>query len=209
MSEIISFTASVRDKSGKGAARASRREGFIPGIVYGEGHAPQSINIEPKLLVRELHRPGFFARLFDVDLGGKKQRVLARDVQLHPVTDRPLHVDFMRVGADSKIHVNVPVHFVNQEKSPGLRRGGVLNIVRHEIELICSVNAIPREILVDLTGFEINSAVHISMIKLPEGTRPVIADRDFTISTIVPPTVEQAEDTAAAPAAGTAAPAAS
>ena len=201
MSEIISFVASVRQNTGKGAARASRRSGFIPGIVYGEGITPESINIEPKLLLRELHRPGFFARLFEVEIGGKKQRVLTRDVQLDPVTDRPLHVDFMRVGADSKIHVNVPVHFINQEKSPGLRRGGVLNIVRHEIELICSVNAIPREITIDLTGYEINSAVHINMIKLPEGTRPAIADRDFTISTIVPPTVEQATDAAATPAA--------
>ena len=205
MNEVISFTVTTRTGTGKGAARAARRSGLIPGVIYGNKQNPEVITVEPKLLLRELHRPGFFARLFNVELNGKKQQVLARDVQLHPATDRPLHVDFMRVDKNSKIHVNVPVHFTNQDKSPGLRRGGVLNIVRHEIEIICGVQNIPREILIDLTGYEINSSIHISMVKLPEGTKPAISERDFTVATIVPPTVEKVVDAAAdaaAPAAG-------
>lgn len=204
MADITSFAAELRENSGKGAARAARRNGVIPGIIYGEAKQPQAITLHPKTLEREIHRSGFFARLFDIDLAGKKHRVIARDVQLDPVTDRLLHVDFMRVGANSKIHVEVPVRFVGHEKSPGLRRGGVLNIVTHEIELICSANAIPSEIVVDLTGREINTSIHISGLALPSGVQVAHAGQDFTVATIVPPTVEKAVDEAAAATAGAA-----
>lgn len=209
MADITSFAAESREKTGKGAARAARRNGTIPGIIYGETKKPEAIALHPKLLEREIHRSGFFARLFDIELGGKKHRVIARDIQLDPVTERVLHVDFMRVGANSKIHVEVPVHFIGQDKSPGLRRGGVLNIVTHEIELICNANAIPSEIVVDLTGREINTSIHISSLTLPSGVQVAHANQDFTVATIVPPTVEKATDEAAAatPAAGAATPA--
>ena len=204
MADITSFAAELRDKSGKGAARAARRNGTVPGIIYGEAKQPQPIILQPKTLEREIHRAGFFARLFDIELGGKKHRVIARDVQLDPVTDKLLHVDFMRVGANSKLHVEVPVRFIGQDKSPGLRRGGVLNIVTHEIELICNANSIPSEIIVDLTGREINSSIHISNLALPEGVKVAHANQDFTVATIVPPTVEKtAEETAAAAAGAT------
>lgn len=197
MSEVTTITAESRERAGKGAARATRRQGRVPGVIYGNKLDPVLISLEPRELTRELHRAGFFARLFDVDLAGEKHRVLARDVQLDPVTDRPLHVDFLRVGAESTIYVDVPVHFINQDKSPGLRRGGVLNIVRHELELVCNVSNIPSEIVIDLAGYDINTSIHISMVKLPEGTATTITERDFTLATIVPPTVEQKTEGAA------------
>jgi large subunit ribosomal protein L25 len=199
MSEIIVLEAEVRDRAGKGAARATRRAGRIPAVIYGDKKEPVMISLDPKPFGRQLNRAGFFSHLFDVNIDGKKHRVLPRDVQLHPVTDAPLHVDFVRVTAHTKTHVHVPVHFDNHAASPGLKRGGVLNIVRHDIELSCSADSIPERIDIDLTGLEIGDSVHISAIKLPEGAHPVIADRDFTIATIAAPTVktEDAGDEAA------------
>ncbi|HLJ63446.1 MAG TPA: 50S ribosomal protein L25/general stress protein Ctc, partial [Stellaceae bacterium] len=152
MAEIITLSALTRDRAGKGAARAARRAGRVPAVVYGDEKSPALISVDPKDLTRALHRPGFFARVLDVDVGGTKQRVLPRDVQLHPVTDAPLHADFLRVSANTRITVGVPVVFEDQAKSPGLRRGGILNIVRHEIALICRADNIPDRLAVSLEG---------------------------------------------------------
>ncbi len=162
------------------------------------------ITLEPKELVRELQKPGFFTHLYDVKLDGSAHRVLPRDVQLDPVKDRPLHVDFLRVSPDSMIRVNVPVQFVNHGQSPGLRRGGVLNIVRHEVEMLCRADSIPDHLTVDLEGHDIGSSIHISMVKLPEGARPTIRDRDFTVATVAAPTIETVVEPTAAEAAATA-----
>jgi large subunit ribosomal protein L25 len=210
MAETNTLVGELRDRAGKGAARAARRAGRVPGVVYGNKQDPLLISVDPKLLERALHRPGFFTRLMDLQVGTDKHKVLPRDVQLDPVTDRPLHIDLLRVSEDSIIHVAVPVHFINQDKSPGLRRGGVLNIVRHEIDMAVRANAIPDHITVDLAGTDIGTSIHISMIKIPEGARVTITDRDFTVATVAAPTVEKAPETVAAeaaPAAGTTAPA--
>jgi large subunit ribosomal protein L25 len=210
MTEVHSLSVELRDRAGKGAARATRRAGRVPGVVYGNKEAATLISLEPRALVRELHKTGFFATLFDLKMGERSERVLPRDVQFDPVTDRPLHIDFLRVGAGTRVHVNVPVIFQNELASPGLKRGGVLNIVRHEIEFICAADSIPHSITIELTGLEIGDSVHISMVKLPEGVAPAITDRDFTIATIAPPTAQKLEaaDAAAAAAAGEAATAA-
>src|SRR5690606_2015823 len=163
--------------------------GRIPGVIYGNKQEPILISIEPRRLQRELQKAGFFATLFDLELDGQRHRVLARDVQFDPVTDRPLHIDFLRVAADTKVNVEVPVVFINEELSPGLKRGGVLNVVRHDIELICAADQIPTSITIDLQGLEIGDTVHISTVKLPEGVTPAIADRDFTVASIAAPTV--------------------
>ena len=199
MAETATLAVSARPGTGKGAARASRRNGQVPGVIYGEKKAPISIEVEARVFEKAFHGVGFFTTLFDLDLDGKKHKVLARDVQLHPVTDRPLHVDFLRVSAKTEIAVEVPVHFLNEESCPGIRRGGVLSIVRHEVEIYCRADAIPNEIEIDLSPFEIGDSIHISAAKLPDGVRPTIEDRDFTVATIAAPTVvadEAAEEAA-------------
>ena len=203
MTEVVNLAAEARNRAGKGAARATRREGRVPAVIYGDKKEPLLISLEPRALVRELHRPGFFAKLVDVTIGGDTHRTLPRDVQLHPVTDMPLHVDFMRVGANTRITVEIPVRFVDQERSPGLKRGGLLNIVRHEIEMVCSADNIPDHIDVSLEGREIGDSIHISAVKLPEGARPTITDRDFTIATLAAPSAVREEAAAAAAAAQT------
>jgi large subunit ribosomal protein L25 len=203
MTEVTSISAEPRDRAGKGAARATRRAGRIPAVIYGEKQEPVLISLEPRGFVKEYQRSGFFAKLVDITVDGKTHRTLPRDVQVHPVTDQPIHVDFMRVGAHTRITVGVPVQFVNQEKAPGIKRGGLLNIVRHEIELLCSADNIPDHILVDLEGYEIGDTIHASKIKLPEGTRATITDRDFTIASIAAPSAVREESVAAAAAAGT------
>ena len=204
MTEIVNLAAEARDRAGKGAARTTRREGRVPAVIYGDRKEPLLISLEPRGLVRELQRPGFFAKLVDVTIGGETHRTLPRDVQLHPVTDMPLHVDFMRVGANTRITVDIPVRFVDQEKSPGLKRGGLLNIVRHTIEMVCSADNIPDHIDVSLENRDIGESIHISAVKLPEGARPTIADRDFTIATLAAPSAVREEAAAAAAAAATA-----
>ncbi len=193
MSDTIALPAEPRERVGKGAARAVRRAGRVPAVIYGDRKDPLTISLDPRDVDRELHRPGFFATLFDVEIGGKKHRVLPRDVQLDPVSDRTVHVDFLRVAQDTEVTVNVPVNFMNDEESPGLKRGGVLNIVRHEIEFSCRADAIPQQIEIDLTGLDIGDSVHISMIQLPEGVTPTITDRDFTIATVAAPSAVKAE----------------
>ena len=190
MADILTITAETRTGAGKGAARSIRRAGRIPGVIYGNKQDPLMITLEPKELVREFQKPGFFTHLYDVKVDGSAHRVLPRDVQLDPVKDRPLHVDFLRVSPDSMIRVNVPVHFINHANSPGLRRGGVLNIVRHEVEMLVRADSIPDHLTVDLEGHDIGSSIHISMVTLPEGARPTIRDRDFTVATVAAPTIE-------------------
>jgi large subunit ribosomal protein L25 len=206
MSEVHSLEAMPRARAGKGAARQTRRDGRVPGVIYGNKQDPVMISLDPKALMRELHKSGFFATLFDLQLDGGQHRVLPRDVQFDPVTDKPIHADFLRVSADTKVHVNVPVVFQNEPASPGIKRGGVLNIVRHEIELICAADKIPHELRFDLTGLDIGDSLHISAITLPEGVVPAIGDRDFTVATIVAPSAQKAD--AEAEAAAAAAPAA-
>ncbi len=194
--------ATERPRIGKGGARAERRAGRVPAIVYGAKADPLSISIDPKILNAELSKPGFFSQLFDIDVAGKSQRVLCRDVQYHPVTSVALHADFLRVSAATRINVEVQVNFTNEEESPGLKLGGVLNIVRHAVELNCRADAIPSELIADLTGTEIGDSIHISSITLPDGVEPTITDRDFTIATIAAPTVMAAEDEEAEAAEG-------
>jgi large subunit ribosomal protein L25 len=189
MADIITLVAESRQRSGKGTAREARRNGRIPAIIYGNKEEPVSITVERRVLEQELGKSGFFIRLLDVDIDGTKHRVLPRDTQYHPVTDIPMHVDFLRYSADRKITVEVPVHFLNEPESPGLKSGGVLNIVRHTIEVLCTADQIPEGFDIDLTGLEIGDSVHASTLGLPQGVELTITDRDFTIATIAAPTV--------------------
>lgn len=205
---IYELTAAVRERTGKGAARATRREGMIPGVIYGGGEPPIAISLPYKPVDLRIHAGGFLTTLMMIDVGGHKIRVIPRDYQLDPVKDFPIHVDFLRVEAGARIDLEIPVHFINESASPGIKRGGVLNIVRHTVELSVPADAIPERITVDLTGLNINDSVHISAVTLPEGTAPVIRDRDFTIATIAAPAGMKEEAPAAAAAPVPAAPSA-
>ena len=196
MAEITTIAAQRRERAGKGPARAARRAGRVPGVIYGSKKDPAMVTLDPRELDRELKTGTFLATIYDVQIDQAKERVLPRDVQFDPVTDRPIHVDFLRVSAASSVTVQVPVNFLNEEESPGLKRGGLLNVVRHEIEMTCRADAIPSSIDVDLTGLDIGDSVHISMISLPDGVTPTIADRDFTIATVAAPTVVLEEEAA-------------
>ena len=200
MSDITTISVSRRENVGKGAARAARRAGIIPAVVYGTEAEPISVGIQELELNRLIKQTGFFSQLFQLDVEGDKMNVLARDLQLHPVTDRAMHVDFLRVAANASITVSVPAAFINEDECPGLREGGILNVVRYDIEVSCRPDAIPEQIEVDLTGFQVGDSIHISSVSLPEGVEVTITDRDFTIATIAAPTkvVETAEETAAA-----------
>ena len=189
MADVSSLAAEAREEAGKGPARAMRRNGRIPAIIYGDKKNPLSISIDMRELQHELANSGFYLRLYDIKVNGATERVLPREVQRHPVSGKPLHVDFLRIAAGATITVNVGVEFLNEEESPGLKRGGVLNVVRFEIELVCPAAAIPESIAVDLTGLDIGDGVHISDVTLPPDCEPTITDRDFTIATIAAPTV--------------------
>jgi large subunit ribosomal protein L25 len=204
MAEVQTLSAALRDRAGKGAARQSRRDGLVPGVVYGAKQDPLLIKMQPQELMRELRRTGFFTRIFDLKVGEATEHVLPRDVQFDPVSDKPIHVDFLRVSDTATIQVMVPVVFKNEGASPGLKRGGVLNVVRHEISLICRVNAIPHSIEIDLSGRDIGDSVHISEIGLPDGVRPEIR-RDFTVATIGAPSAVKSEAQEAQAAAAAAA----
>jgi large subunit ribosomal protein L25 len=202
MADATELKAQARDRVGKGAARALRREGLIPAVIYGEKQPPVGIAISYKDAMQRIYAGGFLSHVITLDVGGDKFRVLPRDYQLDPVRDFALHVDFLRVGANTRIHVEVSVVFINEGASPGLKRGGVLNIVRHTIDVSCPAEQIPDHITVDLAGTDVGDSVHISSVQLPEGVTPVTRDRDFTIATIVAPSGLRAEEPAAAPAAG-------
>lgn len=206
----IQLSAEKRERAGKGVARALRREDKIPAVIYGDRKDPVGIALPIKEITLEYRKGHLFTSLTDIDVGGEKHLVLARDVQLHPVTDRIEHADFLRVTPKTRIAVEVPLSFINEEKSPGLKEGGVLNIVRHEVEFFCVATDIPESIEVDLEGYEIGDAIKISAIKLPQGVKPTIDDRDFTLATIAAPRalVEEAAVVAAEGAEGAATPAA-
>lgn len=187
MSDALTLPAEARERAGKGASRALRREGRVPAVIYGGKDEPSTIHIEEKELTRQLMQGHFMNSIVMIDVGGKSVRTLPKDVAFHPVTDRPLHVDFLRLAKDATVEVQVPVVFVNEEASPGLKKGGVLNVVRHELDLICDAARIPAEIEIDVTGKEVGDSIHISSVTLPEGSVSAITDRDFTIATLVAP----------------------
>ena len=210
MSETTKVVAKMRDRAGKGGARSTRREGLIPAVIYGDKQPPVMIAVEPKTIARELHKEGYFNHRLQIDVAGTDYQVLPRDVQVDPVTDKPLHLDFLRIGPDSIITVQVPVHFRNEAASPGLKRGGVLNIVLHEITVRTRADSIPEYFEVDLTGLEIGHSVHLSTIAVPEGVSFVSRDAAATVASIAAPTVvreaaAQAAADAAAPATADAA----
>ncbi|GGE30251.1 50S ribosomal protein L25 [Marinicauda pacifica] len=183
MSDIV-LSVEVRERTGKGGARESRRQGRVPAVLYGGGQDPVAISLKANEVVKAIKSGKFLSNMIEIDHDGKKQSVLTRDVQFHPVRDEAVHIDFYRVNEHSMITVEVPVHFLNEEKSPGLDQGGVLNVVRHTIEIDCPAGRIPDAIEVDLSGYEIGDSVHISSVKLPEKVKSSITDRDFTIATI-------------------------
>ncbi|MGR9171497.1 50S ribosomal protein L25/general stress protein Ctc [Rhizobium sp. KDH_Rht_773_N] len=185
--ETYELKAEARERVGKGSARELRRNGFIPAVIYGDKQAPISIAINTNEVTKRIHAGGFMTTVATIDVDGKKYKVLPKDYQLDPVRDFTMHVDFLRVSGNTQVTVEIPVHFVNEEKSPGLKVGGVLNIVRHEVEVHCPADAIPEFFTVDLSGHKIGDSIHISEVTLPKGVTPVIADRDFTIATIVAP----------------------
>ncbi len=189
MADIVSLAAESRERAGKGAARATRRAGRIPAVIYGNKEAPVMISIHPIDLMHQIRGGGFFSSVYEIEAEGNKHRVLPRDIQLHPVTDQPLHVDFMRFSKLTRLVVEVPVVFVGEEVCPGLRQGGVLNIVRHAIEMRASPDNIPESIKLDLSSYNIGDSVHISSVNLPNDVELTILDRDFTVVTIAAPTV--------------------
>lgn len=194
MSDQLTLSAEARDRAGKGASRALRREGRVPAVIYGMNEEPTMVHVEEKALNKLLGTGHFMNSVVMVEANGTKIRTLPKDVAFHPVSDRPLHVDFLRVSEHAEVHVNVPVRFENEDASPGLKRGGVLNVVRHELELIVDASEIPDDIVVDLTGFEVGDSIHISSVTLPKGAKSGIEDRDFTIATIVAPSALKSSD---------------
>ena len=202
MSETLKLAAEMRDRAGKGASRAVRRTGRVPAVIYGAGQPAVTIHVEEKLLVRQLSTGHFMNSVVELEIdGGKAIRTLPRDVQFHPVSDRPIHVDFFRLSGNSVITVEVPVHFVDEDKSPGMKRGAVLNIVRHELQLDCPSNAIPDQIEISLAGRDVGDSIHISAVTLPKGVVSHITDRDFTIATMVAPSALKSEAAGEADAA--------
>ena len=187
MSDALNLPAEARERAGKGASRALRREGRVPAVIYGGKEEPQMIHVEEKELVRQLMTGHFMNSIVKIEVGGDTVRTLPKDVALHPVTDRPTHADFFRLSKDAKVDVSIPVVFVDEADAPGLVKGGVLNVVRHELELVCEADKIPGEIEVSVAGKDVGEAVHISEVQLPEGSESAITDRDFTIATLVAP----------------------
>jgi large subunit ribosomal protein L25 len=210
MAEIQEMRAETRSGTGKGPAYRARQKGLVPAVIYGGDTAPQSVAVDAHALSLKFETGHFTTTLLMLDVEGKKTRVLPRVVQLDPVSDRPVHVDFMRLGEGAKVRLEIPVHFKNHSESPGLKKGGVLNIARHAIELSCPAESIPNTIEIDLAGLDIHDSVHISSVALPEGVKPIVRERDFTICSIVAPTsvIEEQKAAAAAAAAAASAPAA-
>ncbi|HHN68218.1 MAG TPA: 50S ribosomal protein L25/general stress protein Ctc [Thermopetrobacter sp.] len=206
MPEIVKMKATRRAKSGKGAARRERRAGRVPAVLYGDDKAPEPISVDFVEVLKQINRGRFESRLVELDVDGEVTRTIPRDVQLDPVKDLPVHVDFLRLGKGARITVEVPVEYVNEEASPGLKRGGALNVVRHVVEVWCRASQIPERITVDLSGLEIGDSVHISDVDLPDGVEPTITDRDFTLCTIAGAVAEEAaeaeEEAEDAPEAG-------
>ncbi|EJF94574.1 50S ribosomal protein L25/general stress protein Ctc [Bartonella taylorii] len=187
MSKSYTLKAEIRERVGKGSSRELRRNGLIPAVIYGEKQPPLAIAVPYKEIFHKIHAGGFRTTVATIAIGKQKVTVLPKDYQLDPVRDFPLHVDFLRISAKSVVEVNIPVHFLNEDTAPGLKKGGVLNIVRHEIECIAPANAIPEAIEIDLSSYSIGDSIHISAVQLPKDVTPVIQDRDFTIATIAAP----------------------
>ena len=187
MSDNTTISAEKRERVGKGSARAVRRAGRVPAVIYGDKKDPLGITLESREISKIVHQPGVFGRLLDIQVDGGKHTVLTRDIQFHPVKDNVLHLDFLRISGSAKVAVAVAVEFLNQDICPGIKAGGVLNVVRYEVELLCPATLIPDKITVDLDGLKIGDSVHISTIELPEGVTATITDRDFTIATIASP----------------------
>ena len=189
MSDSTIINGNLRNSTGKGSARAARRAGRLPAIIFGDKKETISIDIEEREYKKIMNQSGIFSRLLDLSVDGKSNLVLTRDIQFHPVSENPLHVDFLRVGKGSNINVSVPVSFINEELSPGLKTGGVLNTVRFELELMCPADSIPEKIEINLEGLVVGDSIKISSVNLPDGVSSTITDRDFTIATIAAPTV--------------------
>src|SRR5579863_3186891 len=206
MAAVKQLAAVARNGIGKGAARSVRRDGRVPGVIYGGGEAPEPISVDFKDLNKLVYAGHFLTTIFELDVAGRKERVLPRDYQLDVVTDRPLHVDFLRLRAGSHVRIQTPVHVINQDLSPGVKKGGAVNLVLHSVELLAPADAIPEAVTVDLTGLDFQDSVHVTAVKMPDGCRPANTSTDFTVVTIVPPTVYQ-EEAPAAVATSTAAPA--
>src|SRR6201747_1516195 len=209
MATVKELKATARPSGGKGAARAERRAGRVPGVIYGDSQPPMTISVDDAELRQRILAGRFLTTIYDIDLEGKKHRVIPRDFHLDPVRDFPIHVDFMRLGEGATIRVSVPLHIQNAESAPGVKRGGAVNVVTHALDLECSVDNIPQFIEVDVSSLEINHSLHLSDIKLPAGVRS-LSREDITLVTIVPPSgyAEELKAAAAAAAAGGAAAAA-
>ena len=198
MPDVVSLTAELRGRAGKGGARENRRAGRIPAVIYGNKQEPVLIALDGAELLKHLRRPGFMAHVFEINVAGARERVLPREVQHDPVSGKPLHVDFMRFGAETRIHVEVQVKFANEDKAPGLKKGGVLNIVHHTLDLVCSPDAIPESVTVDLAGLELGDVIHADAISLPEGVELGEDDPQATIASIAAPSTEEIAEPAAA-----------
>ena len=198
MRETLELKVEPRTKLGKGASYRTRQQGLIPAVIYGGDAAPEAVQVDERTLVRHYTTGAFLQTLVMLETGGKKTRVIPRAVQLDPVTDRPVHVDFLRLTAGGRVSLDIPVRFRGHAESPGLKRGGVVNVVRHEVALLCPVDNIPEFIEGDISGLDIGDSLHISAFTLPEGVKPMIRERDFTVATIAPPTTYTEETPAAA-----------
>lgn len=195
MAKTFELSAEKREEAGKGAARAVRREGRIPAVIYGGNEDPVKISLLEKDVIREYHNNNILTTVCEMEVDGKKFKLLGRDVQLHPVTDRPLHADFLRVTDKTRINVSVPVQFINEDKAPGLTdEGGILSIVRHDVEVVCRAVAIPDELVIDLEGATIGDSLDSTKISLPDGVKFAISDRDFAIANIAAPKAEEPEE---------------
>jgi large subunit ribosomal protein L25 len=203
MAAIKQLAAVTRSGIGKGAARSVRREGRVPGVVYGGGEAAEPISVDFKDLNKFIYSGQFLTSIFEIDIEGRKQRVLPRDYQLDAVTDTPMHVDFFRLKAGTRVRIAVPVRVTNREASPGLKKGGAVNLVLHSVELVVPAESIPESIVVDLTGMDFHDSVHVTALKLPEGCKPADTRIDYTVVTVVPPTIFTEETPVAAAAAAT------
>jgi len=208
MANLVTIEAEARERAGKGAARATRRQGKVPAVIYGAKQAPTMISVDPKIVVREMHRGGWRSRLYEIKHGSETTRALIRDVAVHPVTDMPEHVDFQRLAPGEKMKIAVSVHFSNEGISPGIKRGGMLNVVRHTVECYVDPDNVPTQFDADLGGMEINDNLRWSNLKGTDGIRPVIQDRDFVIATVAAPTkMPEVAAEGGTPAGGTKAPA--
>ncbi len=194
MSDQLTLSAETRERAGKGASRALRNSGRVPAVIYGNKEEPAAVHVEEKALMKALHTGHFMNSVVMIDVGGATIRTLPKDVSFHPVTERPLHADFLRISEHASVTVQVPVHFTDEEASPGMKRGAVLNVVRHDLELVCDASTIPDGINISLAGLDIGDSIHISAITLPAGSASAITDRDFTIATLVAPSALKSEE---------------